>query len=250
MLSLLERLQAARPEIGVPPRTPEKEETNMQAFRARSLTVAALVVLGLALFLSAAAPLPQPQPTPAAVSEIVLTLEPAQSTVHWTVDSSLHTVHGTFALKSGTVHLDPETGKAGGEIVVDATSGESGSNSRDARMHKEILETPKYPEVIFRPTQVEGKVSQAGASDVKLIGVFSIHGADHDLTTLVHAELTGDRWKGTSKFDVPYVKWGIKNPSNFLLKVKFVVSVELEMSGEVKAAIDSRGESPASPSDK
>ena len=208
----------------------------MRLLWSRSLTVGALAVLGIALSLSAAAPLPQAPTTLAPASEIVLTLDPAESTVHWTVDSSLHTVHGTFALKSGTIHLDPETGKAGGEIVVDATSGESGSNSRDARMHKEILETPKYPEVIFRPTQVEGKVSQAGASDVKLSGVFSIHGADHDLTTLVHAELTGDHWKGTSKFDVPYVKWGMKNPSNFLLKVKSVVSVELEMSGEVKTA--------------
>ena len=208
----------------------------MRLLWSRSLTVGALAVLGIALSLSAAAPLPQAPTTLAPASEIVLTLDPAESTVHWTVDSSLHTVHGTFALKSGTIHLDPETGKAGGEIVVDATSGESGSNSRDARMHKEILETPKYPEVIFRPTQVEGKVSQAGASDVKLSGVFSIHGADHDLTTLVHAELTGDRWRGTSKFEVPYVKWGIKNPSNFLLKVKSVVSVELEMSGEVKTA--------------
>jgi len=208
----------------------------MQAFRARSLSVAALAVLGLALFLAAAASLPQSPVTPAPASEIVLTLDPAQSTVHWTVDSSLHTVHGTFALKSGTLHFDPETGKAGGEIVVLATSGASGNSSRDARMHKEILETPRYPEVIFRPTQVEGKVSQAGASDVKLNGIFSIHGADHDLTALVHAELTGDRWTGTSKFEVPYVKWGIKNPSNFLLKVKPVVSVELEMSGEVRAA--------------
>jgi polyisoprenoid-binding protein YceI len=208
----------------------------MQAFRARSLSVAALAVLALALFLAAAAPQPQPQATPAPVSEIVLTLDPAQSTVHWTVDSTLHMVHGTFVLKSGTVHFDPETGKAGGEIVVAATSGESGSSSRDARMHKEILETPKYPDVIFRPTQVQGRVGQSGASDVKLDGVFSIHGADHNLTALVHAELTGDRWRGTSKFEVPYVKWGIKDPSNFLLKVKPVVNVELEMSGEVKAA--------------
>jgi len=223
-------------EIGVPPRAPRKEETKMRAFRARSMSVAALAVLGLALFPLAAVPLPQSQSTLAPVSEIVLTLDPAQSTVHWTVDSSLHTIHGTFALKSGTLHFDPETGKAGGEIVVAATSGESGSNSRDARMHKEILETPRYPEVIFRPTQVEGKVGQAGASDVKLNGVLSIHGADHDLTALVHAELTGDRWTGTSKFEVPYVKWGIKNPSNFLFKVKPVVNVELEMSGEVKAA--------------
>jgi polyisoprenoid-binding protein YceI len=202
----------------------------------RSLTVAASAVLGLALFLSAAAPLPQPQATQAVVSEIVLTLDPAQSKVHWTVDSTLHTVHGTFALKSGTVHFARETGKAGGEIVVYAPSGESGNGSRDRRMHKEILETAKYPDVVFRPTRVEGKVDQSGASDVKLGGVFSIHGADHDLTALVHAELTGDRWRGTSKFEVPYVKWGIKDPSNFFLKVKPVVSVELEMSGEIKAA--------------
>jgi polyisoprenoid-binding protein YceI len=207
----------------------------MRAFRSRSLTAGALAVLGLAVFLPAAAPPLQQQTTPARTSEIVLTLDPAQSTVHWTVDSTLHTVHGTFALKSGTIHFDPETGKAGGEIVVFAPSGESGNSSRDARMHKEILETPRYPDVIFRPTQVQGKVGQSGASDVKLDGVFFIHGADHDLTALVHAELTGDRWRGTSKFEVPYVKWGIKDPSNFLLKVKPVVNVELEMSGEVKA---------------
>jgi len=207
----------------------------MRAFGLKSLSVGALAVLGLALFLPAAAPLPQPQATEAAVSEIVLTLDPAQSRVHWAVDSSLHTVHGTFALKSGTVHFDLESGKAGGEIVVLAASGESGNSSRDRRMHKEILETAKYPDVFFRPTQVEGKVGQSGASDVKLGGVFSIHGADHDLTAPVHAELMGDRWRGTSKFEVPYVKWGIKNPSNFLLKVKPVVNVELEMSGEVKA---------------
>jgi polyisoprenoid-binding protein YceI len=195
-----------------------------------------LAVLGLALFLPAAAPLPQPAAAPAAVSEIVLTLDPAQSRVHWTVDSSLHAVHGTFALKSGTVHFDPATGKAGGEIIVLAPSGESGNSSRDRRMHKEILETARYPEAVFRPTQVEGKVVQSGASDVKLGGVFSIHGADHELTALVHAELKGDRWRGTGTFEVPYVKWGIKDPSNFLLKVKPVVRVVLEMSGEVKAA--------------
>ncbi len=194
-----------------------------------------LAVLGIVLFLAAAAPLPRAASTQATVSEIVLTLDPAQSKVHWTVDSTMHTVHGTFAVKSGTVHFDPETGKAGGEIVVYAPSGESGNGSRDRRMHKEILETAKYPDVVFRPTQVEGKVEQSGASDVKLGGVFSIRGADHDLTALVHAEFMGDRWRGTGKFAVPYVKWGIKDPSNFLLKVKPVVNVELEMSGEVKA---------------
>ena len=208
----------------------------MRAVWFRSPSVGILTVIGLSLILSAARALSQQPAATAPVSEIVLTLDPAQSRVHWTVDSTLHTVHGTFALKSGTVHLDPETGKAGGEITVLAPSGESGSSMRDGRMHREILETVKYPEMLFRPTRVEGKVVQSGASDVKLSGVFSIHGADHDLTALVHAELTGDHWRGTGKFEVPYVKWGIKDPSNFLLKVKPVVNVELEMSGEIKAA--------------
>jgi polyisoprenoid-binding protein YceI len=177
-----------------------------------------------------AAVLSNAQTAPVA-SELALTLDPAQSTVDWMVDSTLHTVHGTFALKSGAVHFETETGKAGGEFVVLAASGESGNGSRDVRMHKEILETAKYPEIVFRSTQVEGKVSPSGASDVKLIGVLSIHGGEHNMTVQVHAELNGDRWKATGKFDVPYVQWGMKDPSNFLLKVKPVVNVELEMSG-------------------
>jgi polyisoprenoid-binding protein YceI len=167
--------------------------------------------------------------------EIVLTLDPAQSSVHWTVDSTLHTVHGTFGLTRGTVQFEPKTGKASGEIVVSAQSGESGDRSRDARMHKEILESTKYPEVIFRPTQIEGPVALSGNSDVKLHGIFSIHGSDHALAAMVHVEMSPGRWKGSCTFDVPYIAWGIKNPSNFLLKVKPVVSVEMETAGTMRA---------------
>jgi polyisoprenoid-binding protein YceI len=205
----------------------------MKTLGVRSLRVGISAILAIFLFLATTPTLPQPQAARSAVSEIVLTLDPAQSKIHWTVDSTLHTVHGTFALKSGNVHFDPETGKAGGEIVVYASSGESGNGSRDARMHKEILESAKYPNAIFRPTQVDGKVGSSGASDVKLTGIFSIHGAGHDLTAQVHAEIAGDHWHGSAKFEVPYVQWGIKDPSNFLLKVKPVVDVEVEMSGQV-----------------
>ena len=208
----------------------------MIGVRARSFGASVLLVVGLAIFLSAAAAPPRLQSVPAATSEIVLALDPAQSKVHWNVDSSLHTVHGTFKLKSGDFKIDPATGIASGLIVIDATSGESGDASRDKRMHSAILESPKYPEVTFHPTQVEGKVASSGPSDAKLHGTFSIHGTDHELTAQVHAELVGDRWTGTGKFEVPYVTWGIKDPSNFFLKVKHVVNVELEMSGATKAA--------------
>src|SRR6202030_3781855 len=103
------------------------------------------------------------------------------------VDSTMHTVHGTFTLKHGTLRLDPATGSVAGELVVDANSGASGNESRDHRMAREILESAKYPEIVFRPDRMEGALAAAGKSQVKLHGAFSIHGAQHDVTAPVEA---------------------------------------------------------------
>jgi polyisoprenoid-binding protein YceI len=193
-------------------------------------------IFGIAVLLSASSAPPLPQAAQTTAREIELGLDQAQSKVYFSVDSSLHAVHGTFSLKSGAVHFDPESGKAGGEILVSAASGESGNSSRDQRMHKEILETAKYPDAIFRPEQIEGTVARYGNSDVRLHGVILLHGQEHEVVAAVHAELASDRWKGTAKFDVPYVQWGIKDPSNWMLKMKPLVHVELEMAGPIKGA--------------
>jgi polyisoprenoid-binding protein YceI len=198
----------------------------------KSAILASAGILGIAIFLTATAAPPQPQTVATSVQGISLDVDPTQSKVHYTVDTTLHTVHGTFAIKKGSlVKIDPETGKASGEVAVYATSGDSGNTSRDERMHKEILESSKYPDMIFRPNQVEGKVSSSGTSDVKLHGVLLIHGGQHDVVAQVHAELLGDHWKGTASFDVPYIQWGIKDPSNWMLKVKPVVNINVDMAG-------------------
>jgi polyisoprenoid-binding protein YceI len=174
--------------------------------------------------------------SPAPAGELVLALDPAQSKIHWTLGATAHTVHGTFGLKRGTLRFDPATGKASGEIVADATSGESGNDSRDQKMHKEILESGQFSEVIFRPDRLEGKVSAQGSSSVQLHGTFVLHGGEHELTVPVQAELNASHWKGTAKFSVPYVAWGLKNPSGFLLKVDRNVEIELEISGSVQTS--------------
>ena len=210
----------------------------------KSLLFATSAIAGITVLLSAAAAPPRqvPQATtastavsstsaPPLTSPVSLTLDPAQSKVHFIVPTTLHTVHGTFDVTRGSLNFDPGSGTATGQIVVNAKSGQSGNNSRDSRMHKEILETSRFPEAVFRPTQIEGVVSSAGACEIKVHGAFSVHGSDHDVIALVHAELAGQTWRGTATFDVPYVQWGIKDPSNFLLKVNHVVSVEIEMAG-------------------
>jgi len=196
----------------------------------RLLCVTALAIAAL-LVLSA---LPQHATPQTATGELALVLDPATSKVHWTLDSSLHTVHGTFALKKGTLQVELASGKASGEIVADATTGNSGNDGRDKKMHREILESGRYAEVVFRPDRVEGKITSQGACSVRIHGIFMLHGSEHELTIPVQAELGTDHWSGSAKFDIPYVDWGLKNPSNFLLKASHTVNVELELKGSLQ----------------
>ncbi|MCC6586033.1 MAG: YceI family protein [Bryobacterales bacterium] len=160
---------------------------------------------------------------PAWAAQYSLELTPQNTTIEWVLGGALHDVHGTFALKSGKLRFDPDTGAAAGEIVVDATSGKSGNGSRDKRMHQHVLESGKYPDIVFVPKHIEGKASVPGESAVKLQGTFTIHGAPHEVTMAVTMDVqqkaTADKVAATAKFEVPYVEWGMKDPGNFLLKV-------------------------------
>lgn len=157
--------------------------------------------------------------------------------LRWHLNSTLHTIHGTFVLRRGNVKLDPVTNILNGEIVADATSGKSGNGSRDKRMNKEILESQRYTELAFRPDTVVGSISAQGASMVQVHGTFFLHGAEYQLTVPVQVEFGPGDWKGTAKFTIPYVQWGLKNPSNFLLKVDPAVDIEMEMVGSLRRSV-------------
>ncbi len=163
-----------------------------------------------------------------AAGSMSLDLDPAKTNVQFTLHDVLHTVHGTFQLKSGSIHFDPDSGKASGEIVVDVASGASGSDARDHRMHKEILQSQRYPLATFTPDRVDGKLAPQGQSQIDVHGVFQIHGADHELTLRFQAKRTGGQYAASTHFVIPYVEWGMKNPSNFLLKVDKTIDVDVQ----------------------
>ncbi len=168
-------------------------------------------------------------------NQLVVSVDPSQSAIHWTLGSSLHTVHGTFALKKGSMQLDLGTGKASGEIVADATSGRSGNDGRDKKMHKEVLESGRFGEVIFRPDSITGKLDTQGESTIQMHGILVLHGSEHELTVPVQANIAPNHWTGSSKFSVPFIDWGLKNPSTWLLKVDHSVMIDLELKGTIQA---------------
>jgi len=158
--------------------------------------------------------------------------DPAQTAVKFTLGDVLHTVHGTFKLKQGDLQIEAD-GKVSGQIVVDATSGESGSGARDRKMHKEVLESSQYPEITFRPDRIEGPVAPSGKSSVMVHGVLNIHGADREITVPAQVERTSDHWAATVHFTIPYEKWGMKNPSTLFLRVSDTVEIDLLAAGNL-----------------
>ena len=173
----------------------------------------------------------------ASAQESTVKLDPAQTTIEFTLDSTLHTVHGTFKLKNGHISFDTSTGKASGEIIVDATSGDSDNKGRDKKMHQEILESQKYPEIVFTPEHVKGAVNPQSVSQVELSGLFRIHGQDHEITITFEVQPpAGDKVQGSAHFSVPYVQWGIKSPSTFLLRASDTVEIEVHASGQFISA--------------
>jgi len=187
---------------------------------------AAAGTVGAALLLTLA-------PAYAAAQELILRCDPSQTMARWTLDATLHTVSGDFKLKRGEIQFHPTSGETSGKIVFDATSGQSGNSSRDSKMHRVVLESRQYPEISFRPDHTAGQINPGEVSTVEVHGTFAIHGSDHEIAVPVEVRLEADHWSAAAQFSVPYVAWGMKNPSTFFLRVADSVEVEMRAAGEV-----------------
>lgn len=181
----------------------------------------ALVVLAFTLIAGSAC-----AQTPS--SKMTLHFDPAGTKINWTLKSVLHSVHGTFRLKGGLITVDKETGTAEGEIIVETASGESGNSSRDRRMRDDVLESSKYPEAIFHPQKVVGVVHAGQTQTIAVEGTFTIHGVDHSLTLQVKTTSNGGALTAETNFEVPYVAWGMKDPSTLMLRVAKQVQVNID----------------------
>jgi polyisoprenoid-binding protein YceI len=200
---------------------------NIHSLRRVSVPFLLAVSAGLAAIILAPA---------SSAQESVIQIDSAQTKIEFSLGGTMHTVHGKFSLKNSSIRFDPSTGKIGGAIVVDATSGESGNGGRDGRMHREILESAKFPEIVFSPMRMTGAVAAEGSSKVEVSGRFRLHGEDHDVTLPIVVMADGKNLQITTHIDIPYVQWGLKNPSNFFLRVADKVGIDIEATGRVQSS--------------
>ena len=194
-----------------------------------------IVCTAFALWMGMGLTLPAAEKVAPTRQEISVTVDPSKSKVQFTLGATLHTVHGTFRVKGGTVRLDAASGKAGGQVVVDVKSGDTGVAARDRQMHNEVLESERFPQAVFLPDRVSGLASWEGEHQVMVHGVLRIHGRDHEVSFPATVKAQDGQVTATATLVVPYVDWGMKDPSSFVLRVSNKVDVELTFVGTFSA---------------
>jgi polyisoprenoid-binding protein YceI len=185
------------------------------------------------------------QQKPSAVKStptLTLHLDPDQTKIDWTIGVTLHKVHGTFKSNGGELIADLKTGTAQGEVEIPTASLTTGDSKRDEKFQNDVLESAKYPAIIFHPTQIDGlKIDGLKAGDgeqtVKAIGTMTLRGSDHPVELTLHLQVSGKQATVTTHFVVPYVKWGLKDPSTFFARYDKEVAVDITAKGTLEQQV-------------
>ena len=164
----------------------------------------------------------------------ILKLDPSRTTVAFVLQGSLHTTHGEFQLESGTIKADEKTGQAEGEITIDAASGRSGDFLRDRRMRDDVLRSATWPEIKFTPHRVKGYLDQQGILRASLEGILVLQGVSHEVAIEVDGRLSGRELFATGHLSIPYVQWGLEDPSVLFLSVAKEVEIKITTTGYVE----------------
>jgi DUF4097 and DUF4098 domain-containing protein YvlB len=162
-----------------------------------------------------------------------LVINPDTSEVKMTLKTNHEIVNGTFHVQSGSIEFDRSAQKISGSVVVAADSGKTGNDSRDKKMDKDILKVGQYTTVSFAPKTYTGTIAVSGDSSIEVSGVFTLLGTPHDLNIPMQVHIEGPKAAVKAQFVIPYVQWGLKNPSFMIWKADNDVAIDLNLVGQL-----------------
>jgi polyisoprenoid-binding protein YceI len=148
-------------------------------------------------------------------------VNPDASEVKITLKTTHELVNGTFHIQSGSIEFDRSAPKMSGSVVVLAGSG------------KDILKIDQYANVTFEPKTYAGVIAPSGDSTIQVTGIFTLLGTPHEITIPMVVHLEGTTATVKAHFAVPYIQWGLKDPSFMFWKADKDVAIDLFLSGRL-----------------
>lgn len=155
------------------------------------------------------------------------------SEVRMTLNTTHEVVHGTFHVQAGSIEFDRSSPVMSGSVTVVAGSGKTGNDSRDKKMKKDILKVDQYTTDSFAPTSYTGTIAHGGDSTIQVTGLFTLLGNHHNVTIPMQIHMDGSKATAKAHFTIPYVQWGLKNPSFLFWKAENDVAIDLSLVGQI-----------------
>lgn len=161
------------------------------------------------------------------------TLDSDSSSVRMTLNTTREVVNGTFRVQAGSIEFEPNSSAMSGAVIVLAGSGKTGNDTRDKKMTKSILEAGQYTTVSFVPKAYSGTIPQHASATIEITGIFTLLGKQHDMTIPMQILVDGSKATAKAHFVVPYVQWGLKNPSFLFWTAENDVVIDLSLVGQI-----------------
>ena len=180
-------------------------------------------------------PPPPPPPTAGAKLEIV-----DGSSASYRVTEQLAGVDfpndavGTTTKVSGSIAIQADGSIApGSKLVIDLNALTSDQNMRDGYIRNRTLETAKFPEAVFVPTEVKGvpkMVPSTGQLGVSLTGNLTVHGVTRPVTFrgIATIDPRSSTVAGRALTTVTFADFGLTKPTLArLMSVEDKITIEL-----------------------
>jgi polyisoprenoid-binding protein YceI len=169
----------------------------------------------------------------ASAQKQTFTADANASKVAMTLKTNHEVVNGTFHLQSGSIDFDRTSTAIAGSVVVSAVGGDTGNGSRDKKMSKDVLMVDKYTTVSFAPKSYSGTIATTGDSTIQVTGIFTLIGQPHEVTIPMQIHIEGSACTAKAHLIIPYVQWGLKDPSFMMWKTEKDVTVDLTLVGKI-----------------
>jgi polyisoprenoid-binding protein YceI len=179
---------------------------------------------GLALLLLRAAGALSEEPAP--LGPLHYRIEPTGSVLTWELPATLHTVHGKAPEIAGSIDAAP--GSAGGwrvgaRIVVKAAAMVTGNDKRDRTMREKVLETDRFPDIVFEAREVTADLSRFQPGEnltVEVVGDLTVHGKPAAVRVPVEVHVFPDHVVLQGSFPLSWKQYGVYDPSFGIVTVK------------------------------
>jgi hypothetical protein len=187
-----------------------------------ALTLAAIVLMG-----SGSASLAKP-----GTLRITLTAEKTQLTFE--LGAVFHTVHGKGLIDDAVLTYSADTGELIGSIGLAAAGVTTENQRRDHKMHQQVLKSAEHPRIALILRRADGDLNTTTGGALQIEADLELLGEPHPLSFPVEITILDPEsgsFRASGAFSVPYVAWGLEDPSSVFLRVDQEVQVTFSTGG-------------------